>query len=87
MHPINRSAAKGPTFFVDGEGRRYAMRTFLHRSMDFAWMQRLLMALSSFVDSCCLKAPTAHHGRGYFKQVLLGMAHGMGENKNVCNCQ
>jgi hypothetical protein len=50
-------------------------------------MQRLLMALSSFVDACCLKVPMARHARGYFSQVILGMAHGMGENKNVCNHQ
>jgi hypothetical protein len=54
--------------------------------MDIAWMQQLLMTLSGFVNACCLKAPTAKHARGYFAQVILGMAHGMGENKNVCNC-
>jgi hypothetical protein len=63
------------------------MRSFLHKSMDLAWMQRLLMALSSFVDACHLKAPATQHTRGYFAQVILGMAHGMGENKNVCNHQ
>jgi hypothetical protein len=76
-------ADRGPTFFIDSEGRRYAMRSYLHRTFNPPWMGRLLIQLSRLVDACNLKKPQKLHPRGKFRQVVLGMGHGTGENCNV----
>ena len=50
-------------FFHDSSGCQYAVRSFLHKSMDEAWMGRLMEQLSEFATGTKLKVPSKKHGR------------------------
>lgn len=76
-------SAQGPTYFLDEEGRRFAARSFIYKTMGSEWMGRLLQRFSDFVDACKLTNSGEKHSRGYFAQRVLGLGHGTGENSNV----
>jgi hypothetical protein len=76
-------SSQGPMFLVDAEGRRFSARSFLHKTMNAAWMGGLLRRISIFADACKLTRSGIKHPRGLFTQRVLGMGHGTGENYNV----